>query len=90
MVEVRRREKESVEGMIRRFTRRLQQSEVISDARDKRFRTKGKSKKKQRESAIKRQQFLAEKDKLVKMGKVKPNQKLPNRYKLKIKERIRD
>ncbi len=89
MVEVRKREKESVEAMIRRFTRRLQQSEVLSDARASRFLTKAKSKRKERNSAIKRSQFLAEKDKLVKMGKVRSNERLPNRYKLKIKEKIR-
>ncbi len=89
MVEVRRREKESVEAMIRRFTRRLQQSEVLSDARSSRFLTKSPSKSKQRNSAIKRQQFLKEKDKLVKMGKVRSDYRLPNKYKLKIKEAIR-
>jgi hypothetical protein len=75
MVEVRKREKESVESMIR--------------ARSSRFLTKGKSKTKQRQAAIKKVQFLSEKDKLVKMGKVRSNEKLPNKYKLKIKASIK-
>ena len=62
MVEVRKRERESVESMIRRFTRRIQKSEVLSEARASRFLTKNKSKTKQR---------------------------LPNKYKLKIKASIK-
>jgi ribosomal protein S21 len=89
MVEVRKREKESVESMIRRFTRRIQKSEVLVQARSSRFLTKGKSKTKQRQAAIKKVQFLSEKDKLVKMGKVRSNEKLPNKYKLKIKASIK-
>lgn len=89
MVEVRRREKETVEAMIRRFTRRLQQSSVLTEARASRFLTKAKTKRKERDSAIKRSLFLVEKEKLVKMGKVRSNERLPNRFKLKIKEKIR-
>lgn len=89
MVEVRKREKESVESMIRRFTRRIQKSEVLAQARASRFLTKGKSKTKQRQAAIKKVQFLSEKDKLVKMGKVRSTERLPNKYKLKIKASIK-
>lgn len=89
MVEVRRREKESAESLIRRFTRRVQKSNVLTDARSSRFLNKDKSKTKQRQSAIKRVEFLAEKDKLVKMGKVRSTERLPNKYKLKIKSLIK-
>jgi hypothetical protein len=51
--------------------------------------TKAKTKRKERDSAIKKSLFLIEKEKLVKMGKVRSNERLPNRYKLKIKEKIR-
>ncbi len=51
MVEVRKREKENVESMIRRFTRRIQKSEVLIQARASRFLTKDKSKTKQRQAA---------------------------------------
>jgi ribosomal protein S21 len=90
MVEVRRRERESTEAMLRRFTRRVQQSGDLQAARAKRFNSGEKSKRKQRDSAVKRVQFLFEKKKLVKQGKVRSmEQRLPNKYKLKIKESIR-
>jgi ribosomal protein S21 len=89
MVEVRKRERESVESMIRRFTRRIQKSEVLVEARASRFLTKNKSKTKSRQAAIKKVQFLTEKDKLVKMGKVRSMERLPNKYKLKIKASIK-
>ncbi len=89
MIEVRKKEKESVESMIRRFTRRVQKSQVLSDVRSRRFLVKGKSKLKQRVAAIKKVEFLSEKDKLVKLGKVKSNERLPNKYKLKIKAKIK-
>lgn len=69
MVEVVRKEKETSESLIRRFTRRLQQSGVLVQARKTRFRTKGKTKRQQREGALYREKVKKEVDKLKKLGK---------------------
>lgn len=69
MVEVVKKEKETSESLIRRFTRRLQQSGVLVKARKTRFRTKDKSKRKQREEALYRAKVRKEVDKLKKVGK---------------------
>jgi ribosomal protein S21 len=89
MVEVRKREKESTEGLLRRFNRRVQNSSVLQDARGARFRGKLENRTKKRASAISRNKFRIEKEKLVKLGKVSPTHRLPNKYKLKIKALIR-
>lgn len=70
MIEVRRREKESVESLLRRFTRRVQQSGVLIEARKSQFRQPKKSKLRIRQEAIKRDEIKAEKEKLRKLGKL--------------------
>ncbi|PSO44557.1 MAG: hypothetical protein BRC23_00765 [Parcubacteria group bacterium SW_4_49_11] len=89
MVEVRKRDKESTESLLRRFTRRVNNSKVLSQAKDARYRTKDKSKKEQRKTAMNREQFIKERKQLEKMGKVAPHEKLPNKYKLKIKSKLK-
>ena len=69
MVEVVKKDKETSESLIRRFTRRLQQSGVLVKARKTRFRTKDKTKRKVREEALYRTKVKKEVDKLKKLGK---------------------
>lgn len=76
MVEVRRRDRESTEGLLRRFTRRVQQSRVLINARESRFYVPSKSKRLMRESALHRKKILAEREKLVKLGKIKKDDKI--------------
>lgn len=68
MVEVKRREKESTESLLRRFTRRVQQSGILIQARKVRFRERSKSKRRVKEEALKREKIRAEKEKLRKLG----------------------
>jgi ribosomal protein S21 len=69
MVEVRKRDKETSESLIRRFTRQLQQSGVLMRARKTRFRAKRATKRELRERALYNQRIRAEIEKLKKMGK---------------------
>lgn len=79
MVEVRRREKESVESLLRRFTRRVQQSRVLINARESRFYERPKSKREKRQSAMHREKLLKNREKLIKLGKIKKEDKIIKR-----------
>jgi ribosomal protein S21 len=69
MVEVRKKDKETSESLIRRFSRQLQQSGVLIKARKSRFRLKKKSKREIREEALYKAKMKKEIDKLKKLGK---------------------
>jgi len=70
VVQAKRRERESIGSLIRRFTRRVQQSGLLVQARQSRFYTKTKSKRQMKESALHRQKIIAEKERLRKLGKL--------------------
>ena len=67
-IEVKKRERENSRSLLRRFTRRIQQSGVLIRARKARFHEKGKTKRERRLSALRRQKITAEKEKLRKLG----------------------
>jgi len=69
MVEVRKREKESTGSLMRRFTRKVQQSRILIDARSHTFRTRPKSKTKKQRDALQRMKKRREYDRLRKLGK---------------------
>ncbi|MFC1617814.1 hypothetical protein ACFL2B_00875 [Patescibacteria group bacterium] len=68
VVEAKRKEKESIEGLIRRFNKKLQQSGNIYKAREVRFHQKHKSKAIQREEATRRQKIFKSREHLKKLG----------------------
>lgn len=75
MVEVKRRERETTGAMLRRFTRRVQQSGVLLNARKKRF-YKGKPTKRViRDSALRRIGIKKERATLEKLGKLREEEK---------------
>jgi hypothetical protein len=69
MIEVRKKEKESSESLIRRFSRRVQQSGVLVHARKSRFKSEEKSKREKRQGAMYRAKVKKIVDQLKKMGK---------------------
>ncbi|MEK9195680.1 MAG: 30S ribosomal protein S21 [Patescibacteria group bacterium] len=71
MVEVKRRERETTGAMLRRFTRRVQQSGVLLNARKKRFYKGKQTKRVVHESALRRLAIKKERNKLEKLGKLK-------------------
>ncbi len=69
MIEVRKKNKETAESLIRRFSRRIQQSAVLVQARRNRFRRDEKSKTEMRQEALYKVKIRKEIDKLKKLGK---------------------
>jgi len=69
MIEVKKKDRESSESLIRRFNRRVQQSGVLVRARKSRFRVEEKSKRQMRAGAMYKQKVKTIVDRLKKMGK---------------------
>ena len=69
MIQVRKRDREAPESLIRRFSRRVQQSGVLQRVRKMRFRLEEKSRTKRRDEAIYKVRIRKEITKLKKLGK---------------------
>lgn len=70
MVEVKRKEGESFESLLRRFNRKIQQSGVLVRARKIQFYEPKKSRNLVRESARRRSELRLEREELKKLGKL--------------------
>lgn len=70
MIEVKKKDNESVGGLLRRFTRKIQQSELLRQARDSRFKTRDKSRNLRRRHALKRNELAGIKARDRKLGKL--------------------
>lgn len=70
MVEVRKKERESIESLLRRFKRRLKQSRVLINVRGRMFYEPPKSKKLIREEAKRRKESKEKREYLKKIGKI--------------------
>ena len=69
MIEVRKKDKETTESLMRRFSRRIQQSGVLVRARRTRFRNDEKSKTEKRQEALYKVKIRKEINTLKKLGK---------------------
>jgi ribosomal protein S21 len=69
LVEVKRKDGESFESLLRRFNRKIQQSGVLVRARKIRFFAPEKSRNLLREDAVKRSVMRQEREELKKLGK---------------------
>ena len=69
-MEVRKKEGESAEGLLRRFTKKVQASGVLIRAKKGRFYLRKKSKLKQQEEATRRRMIREKKEHLRKIGKL--------------------
>lgn len=79
MVEVKRKEGESYESMLRRFTRKIQQSGVLIRARRMRFFESPKSRTLQRQLALRRLENREKREELKKLGKLNFQSFTPSR-----------
>lgn len=70
MLEVKRKDNESFENMVRRFTKKTIQSGKILQAKKVRFYTKDSSKRKQKESALRRLDMSGKVEYLKRIGKL--------------------
>lgn len=69
-VEVRKRERENVQGLLRRFSKRILQSGVLLRARRSRFYVPPLTKRQKKLSALRREKVQKEREKLYKLGKL--------------------
>lgn len=70
VVEVRRKDGESGESLIRRFTRKVQQSGLLIRAKRRRFYEPPKTKREQKDDAIRRKSIREKREYLKKIGKL--------------------
>ena len=68
MVEVRKKEGESMSGMMYRFTKKIQQSGVLREAKKRRFHQRGTSRLKRKLSALHKASKKKEMEKMRKLG----------------------
>lgn len=74
---VRRKEKETTGSLLRRFTRKIQQSGLLIHVRKAMFHQRPKSKRKVRESALRREQLKKARERLIKEGLLQEGQMIP-------------
>lgn len=68
-LEANKQERETSQGLIRRFTKRVQKSGILIRARSSRFYKRAKSEQMKKRSALRREKVQEERKKLEKMGK---------------------
>ena len=79
MVEVRRKDNEGTESLVRRFSRKVQQSGVLLQAKKIRFHTQKKNRRQVREEAQRRTELQAERERLIKLGEIDEYSNSPTR-----------
>jgi len=70
VLEVKKQERETSQDVIRRFTKRIQQSGLLLRARKIRFRVRRKSRQMKKRAALRREEIKKEYAKLKKLGKI--------------------
>jgi len=75
MVYVKRRDRETTPALLRRFSRRVQASGILIRARKVRFHASKPTKRALRERALRRAKFLKERERLIKLGKLKETER---------------
>ncbi len=71
MVYVKRKDRETTPALLRRFTRRVQQSGILLRARKSRFYEAKPTRRARRERALRRLHLARERERLLKLGKLR-------------------
>lgn len=69
-LEIKRKEKETVQSLISRFSKAMQQSGILMRAREKMFKDRARSENLKREAALRREELKKVYEKLKKLGKI--------------------
>lgn len=69
-LEVKRKEKESVQNLIKRFTKAVQKSGILIRAREKMYKDRNISEEKKKRKALRREEMKKYYQKLEKLGKI--------------------
>jgi ribosomal protein S21 len=70
-LEAKKQERETTQGLVRRFTKRVQRSGILLRARKSRFHQRPKSRQMKKKAALRREKLKKEYEKLKKLGKLK-------------------
>lgn len=70
MIEVRRKEKESIQSLLYRFKKSIQQSGILLEARERRFYQRKKSRQAKKRAALRREELKRKYEKLRKLGQL--------------------
>lgn len=70
-IEARKQNRETSQSLIRRFSRKIQQSGILLRARRARFRKRLKSRQMKKKAALRREEIRKEYERLKKLGKVR-------------------
>ena len=76
-IEVRKKDKESTGSLLRRFSRRVQQSGVLLRARKGRFYKKPKTRRQMKASALRREELKEQRVELIKLGLLEEGELIP-------------
>lgn len=71
VLEVKKRERETSQSLVRRFTQRIQKSGILIRARKIRFRRRKKSKQMKKRAALRREELKKEYERLEKLGEIR-------------------
>ena len=71
VLEVKKQERETSQSLVRRFSRRVQQSGLLLRARKSRFKKRRKSEQMKKRAALRREQLKKEYERLKKLGEIK-------------------
>ncbi|MEA2097720.1 MAG: hypothetical protein U9P70_01420 [Patescibacteria group bacterium] len=80
MIEVKKKDNESIGSLLRRFSKKVQQSGLLLQARSSRFKDKNLSRTERRKTALRRNEITIEKEKLRKFGKLEEDFRTQSRY----------
>jgi len=69
-LEIRKKERETSQNLIRRFSRRIQESGILLRARKIRFKERKKSEQMKKRAALRREELKKEYERLRKLGKL--------------------
>lgn len=69
VLKVKKQDRETSQGLVRRFARRIQQSGILVRARKTRFRKKPKNRQARKKAALRREELREEYARLKKLGK---------------------
>jgi ribosomal protein S21 len=70
MVEVKKQNRETSQALIRRFTKKLRQSGILSRVREIKFRKRKKSREMRKRAALRREELKKRYEELKKLGKI--------------------
>jgi len=69
-LKVQKQDRESIQGLIRRFSQKMRKSGILLEARKKQFRRRGKSSQLKKRAALRREELRKRYEKLKKLGKL--------------------